>query len=271
MSNVFIGAIFSTYSIASSFIRRDSYRWSMLDFRTSIGDLRQIFSPINKIAESCEIRFTEDGLYIPAADLTSIAIADIFVESSSFQVYESEGERIGLQLSKLTDILSMAQDEDFLKLHLDNDNLLHIEVENKEFVLGLVSLDSVPKQPSIPDYEYSTEFSLESAILEDSVKTTGVFADKIIFNIDETNEVIEMRAKGDIDRTCVTLGRSDLEDYRLRNLENSFSQGYLSDIMSVIPNDTIAIVRMTASHTMEIEYPIINGGGNVVFTLAPWN
>lgn len=201
----------------------------------------------------------------------NIAIADIHVDSSLFEEYQSDGERVGIQLTKLTDVLSMAKDGDSAHIFLDDENLLHIEVENKEFVLGLVSLDSVPQQPGIPEYEYNTEFSLEKSLFEDSVRTAGVFAEKIVFQVDEERETVQMKAEGDIDRTCVTLEKSDFEDCNLYNLKNSFSQGYLSDIVSVIPNETTTTIRMTASHTMELEYPIISDGGKVVYTLAPWN
>lgn len=243
----------------------------MPNLRTSVGDLKEIFAPVDEIANSCEIRFTEEGLYIPAADRMNIAIADIFVKSDSFNEFESEGERVGLQLSKLTEVLGMAQEDDSSNLFLDDEHLLHFEVENKEFILGLVSLDSVPQQPGIPDYDYVTEFSLGASELEDSVKTTGVFSDKVVFEVEEDSQTVEMKASGDIDRTCVKLGRSDFEECDLTDLQNSFSQEYLSDIVSVIPSDTTVTISMTKNHTMELEYPIINGGGHVVFTLAPWN
>lgn len=243
----------------------------MLNLKTSIGNLKQIFSPVDEIADSCEVRFGENGLYIPAADRMSIAIADIHVDPDSFKKYDADGERVGLQLSKLTDVLSMAEDGDTTNIYLDDENLLHIEVENKESVLGLVSLDSVPKQPGIPDYEYGTTFSIEKSEFDDAVKTAGVFADKIVFEVDEENQTVQMKAEGDIDRTCVTLDKDDFDSQKLRNLENSFSQNYLNDIVSVIPSETIITIRMTESHTMELEYPVIDEGGKVVFTIAPWN
>lgn len=242
----------------------------MLNLRTEVGVLHEIFSPVDALADSCEIQFSNQGLKIPAGDRMNIAIADIEVLPSAFESYEAENTRLGLQMQKLTKALGMADNADIAQLYLDEDDFLHIKVSNKEFVLGLVSLDSVPKQPGLPKVNYPAHFSIDKATLQDAIRTAGVFSDKVTIEVDGENQIVMFQAEGDIDRTTVSLTGSELNKKQLADAENSFSQDYLNNLITTIPDDTEVSIKMDQNRPLKLSHPIADGKGSIEFTIASW-
>jgi len=246
------------------------YTRLMLEITTEIDVLNRIFSPVDELAESCEIIFDPGKLKIPAADEMGIAITDIVVDSGSFQKYNSDGKRIGIRLEKLTKILNRSEGNTRVRLSLEENDLLKVSLNNKEHFIGLVSLDSVPKQPGMPPYEFSVRFSIEKGVLKDTVETAGVFGDKVIFDADEVNSIIWVNARGDIDRTKMTLDRDMVDIQEIDDVKNSFDQSYLSDLINTCPNEAQIEMRLADGHPLNFEYSIFGGDGYVETYLAPW-
>jgi hypothetical protein len=245
----------------------------MTRFEIEVGALRKVFGPVNVLADSCEIIMRSGGLDIPAADRIGVAMASISVSSSSFSTYHSESRRIGLQIGKLLKVLDMSDDTSKISLLMeeDGDGLVKLRVDNKESQLGLISLDSVPKQPGLPEYEFSCEFEIGREYLIDAIETTGVFSDKLIFDIDEGANCVFLRGVSDIDRTSVELENSEISVNRLGSTKNSFDQNYLLDLIKMVPKNTDITIKLGDSVPLRFRYPIFqDGDGSVEVTLAPW-
>lgn len=240
----------------------------MLSVTTDPDSLNKIFSPVDAIAESCVVQFTEDGVVIPGTDGANMAIVDVKVSEHAFYDFESDGHRLGIALEKLMNVISMFDDSDEIQISLDEESeLLRLEIENKQFVLGLLSHEAVPSQPNVPDVEYPIEFWTTQEILEGTVSAADLFAEKVTFQAEPGSDVVEVMARGDIDRTRIELpGRSTIGG----EIKCSFKLDLLSRIVSVIPSNTEPHVKLAHDRPMVIEYSILDEHGEVHFKLAPW-
>lgn len=244
----------------------------MIRVETKAGVLDQIFRPINAISNSCKAHFNPDGIHIPGADQMNLAAVDVDVNRGAFESYEADGEILGIHLEKLMDALSRVNSSDKAYLNFDMERrLLELNVGYKEFVLGLVQIDSVPTQPHIPDVHYPVQFEVPQEAFADAIDTADVFADKVTFDVSDESDHILVLAEGDIDRTKVKLTRGrELDSLESSNIRNSFGLGLLDDAISVIPKGNNVNVELAHDRPISLAYTGIDDEMNVEFMIAPW-
>lgn len=240
---------------------------------TTAEVLNQMFRPVYAISSSCVVVFDNEGVRIPGADPTYLSIVDIEVPSKVFDSYSGEGIKLGLDLNRLMEILEMTDGESHSRLSLDEDNqLLNLQVENKEFVLGLVNLDAVPKQTDIPEIRYPVNFEIPQTTLADTIRTASVFSEKVTFEVEDGEKSIIARAEGDIDWTRVNLSKDpDVSVSRTADVTCSFSIDSLKNIVSVIPESTDILIELAHDRPIILNYSMIESASTVEFTFAPWH
>lgn len=242
-----------------------------MDITTTVGVLKQLLGPVDAIADSCKIRFNQEGVNIPATDPMKISMVDISVPKEAFNAYNGDGLVIGIHLDRITRLLSEIDSEETAHLEYDpSGNRLELNVNRKSFILGLVQLDAIDQPPTVPQIQYPAEFTCEYSVLEDAVNTAEIFDNKITFEFSTSEDCVFTHASGDIDKTTVKITRNELKKLETANIENSFSIDILSDIVSVIPSGSEVQVRIDDVKPAEIGYSIVDGEGDVKFQLAPW-
>lgn len=244
----------------------------MIRVETTAGILSEIFRPINAISDSCRIQFDQDGIVIPGAGPLNLAVVDIVVDKNAFKTYRTDGPVLGIKLGKIIDIINMASPSDKATLTLDDErNMLELELGHKEFVLGLVQLDSVPSQPDIPDTSYPVRFEIPQTVLSDTIDTASIFSDKITFEAMDESKHVVAKAEGDIDKTKVRLIHgNDIKSVKTAPIENSFGLGLLDDIVPVIPNKEDVEVKLAHDRPMILSYSSVDDFMDVSYTIAPW-
>lgn len=243
---------------------------SMVNFVSDIKSLSQIFQPIDVLSESCEIRYFEDGIRIPSVNKSKTIYEMVNVKKSAFDTFEEGNNKIGLGLEKLINVIDLRDPSEIVHFYLDEEKrYLRLDVGNKHFILGLLSLDAVPKPPEMPEVIYPVEFEISEEAFIDTIKTADVFGDKITFKVEKGKSSVEAVAQGDIDR---------INEENIASLNSSpngavvceFGLRFLTDIVSVIPNDVDVEIKLAHDRPMFIKYPIIDGDGSVTFHVAPW-
>lgn len=238
---------------------------------SEIGILEQVFLPAAVIADTCEIQLKEDKIVVPGSDGISARRVDIEIRPAALETYDGEPNTVGIGFEKFSKVIKMADSNKVAQLVLKEEKgILEMQVGNKNFELGLVSLDSIPDQPSIPHDEFPLQFSLEKEVFKDVITTADVFADKITFSSNSDSNIVEVQAKGDIDSTEMKLGSDDLQTLTPADVEADYSLSFLSDIVSVVPDGAKVNVKMPHDGPVMIDYKIAEGLGEVTFGVAPW-
>lgn len=242
-----------------------------MNITTTVGVLEQLLGPVDAIADSCKIKFNQEGINIPATDPMKISMVDISVPRHAFNAYNGDRLVIGIHLDRITKLLSEIESEETAHLKYDSSkNRLELNVNRKSFTLGLVQLDAIDQPPTVPQIRYPAEFTCEYSVLEDTVNTAEIFDNKITFDFSNSEGCVFVHASGDIDKTTVKITRDELMGLETANIENSFSIDILSDIVSVIQSGSEIQVQIDDVKPAKIGYSIVEGEGEVKFQLAPW-
>ena len=85
--------------------------------------MREIIDLLSVLAEEAKLVWGEKGLHTIVVDGSHVALLSATIGDECFETYEVEPVEIGIELSKMRDLLSLAGPEDLVEIDL---SLIHI-------------------------------------------------------------------------------------------------------------------------------------------------
>ncbi|MFB6211101.1 MAG: DNA polymerase sliding clamp [Halobacteriales archaeon] len=236
----------------------------------SAETLREALDSVSVLVDECKIHLEEDGLEIRAVDPANVGMVDLELSADAFESYEADGGLIGVNLSRLDDIASMADSGQLVQLDLDEETgKLHIQIDGLEYTLALIDPDSIRQEPDLPDLDLPAKIVLEGRDIDRAVKAADMVSDHIALGVDEDDEIFYVDAEGDTDDVHFELNEEDLIDLTVGAAHSLFSLDYLKDMNRAIPNDGEITVFLGEEFPVQILFNIAEGEGHVTFMLAP--
>ncbi|MDY6819621.1 MAG: DNA polymerase sliding clamp, partial [Halobacteriales archaeon] len=200
----------------------------------------------------------------------NVGMVDLELSADAFESYEADGGLIGVNLSRLDDIASMADSGQLVQLDLDEETgKLHIQIDGLEYTLALIDPDSIRQEPDLPDLDLPAKIVLEGRDIDRAVKAADMVSDHIALGVDEDDEIFYVDAEGDTDDVHFELNEEDLIDLTVGAAHSLFSLDYLKDMNRAIPNDGEITVFLGEEFPVQILFNIAEGEGHVTFMLAP--
>lgn len=244
----------------------------MFDATVRADILTDALAPVNALVSECKVRTTEDGLDIRAVDPGNVAMIDMEIDSAAFASYEADGGLLGLNLERLTEIIGMADSEEFVHLVLDDETRkLNIEMGGLSFTMALIDPDSIREEPDIPDLDLPGRFVFEGSELDRAVTAADLVSDHIEIGADD--DALRFTAEGDTDDVEVTLGMDDLLSDRFNGAKESvaslFSLDYLDDMTGPIDKDAEVSMLLGDEFPVKLRYSSHDGDVSVLNMLAP--
>lgn len=149
---------------------------------------------ISELVTEVRIKVNESGFNITAMDPANVSMVSFVIPKSSFSVFETDEEVLGVNLDNLKRILKRSGTSSSLVIE-KKENVLNIQINDRikrNFNLGLIDIDSEDKE--MPSLEFSSVVEIGSSDLVDAIEDCLVVADACSFEIKEGKFVIE--AKG---------------------------------------------------------------------------
>ncbi|WP_121821019.1 DNA polymerase sliding clamp [Halostella salina] len=225
---------------------------------------------VSVLVDECKIHLNEDGIEIRAVDPANVGMVDLSLSADAFESYEADGGLIGVNLSRLEDIVGMADSGQLVELELDEETRkLHIQIDGLEYTLALIDPDSIRQEPDIPDLDLASEIVIEGADIDRAVTAADMVSDHIALGVDETDEQFYVDAEGDTDDVHLELDRDDLIDLQAGPAYSLFSLDYLKDMNKAIDKDAEVTLELGEEFPVKIHFDIAEGNGQVTFMLAP--
>ncbi|MFB6106746.1 MAG: DNA polymerase sliding clamp [Halobacteriaceae archaeon] len=236
----------------------------------SADTLQATLDSISVLVDECKIRLEEDGLAIRAVDPANVGMVDLSLDAAAFESYEADGGVIGVNLSRLEDIASMADSGQLVDLELDEETRkLHIQIDGLEYTLALIDPDSIRQEPDIPDLDLPATIVVEGADIDRAVRAADMVSDHIALGVDDAAELFYVDAEGDTDDVHLELGVDDLIDLTPGPAHSLFSLDYLKDMNKAIPKDGEVTVELGEEFPVKLHFAFAEGDGNVTYMLAP--
>ncbi|HMB51323.1 DNA polymerase sliding clamp [Natronoarchaeum rubrum] len=225
---------------------------------------------VSVLVDECKIHLEEDGIAIRAVDPANVGMVDLSLDAAAFESYEADGGLIGVNLSRLEDIVGMADSGQLVELELDEETRkLHIQIDGLEYTLALIDPDSIRQEPDIPDLDLPAEIVIEGGDINRAVTAADMVSDHIALGVDADAETFYVEAEGDTDDVHFELDREDLIDLQAGEARSLFSLDYLKDMNKAIAKDGEVTTELGEEFPVKMHFDIAEGQGSVTFMLAP--
>ena len=231
--------------------------------------LSETLAPISAIVDECKLHATEDGLEICAVDPATVARARVALDKTAFEAFDTTGVTLGVNLERLEDVLSMAEDELTLEL-IDDTHKLRIESDGLEYTLALIDTDSIRQEPDIPDLDLPATFVLDGGSISRGIKAADLVAKHITIAGDGETDSLILSAEGDTDDVTETLAGDRVTNADVgESCESMFSLYYLKDISKPIGSSASVTLRFGDEFPLKMRYYGADGPLTVTNMLAP--
>ena len=236
----------------------------------SADTLGTALDSVSALVDECKIQLGEEEFSIRAVDPANVGMVDLTLAATAFESYEADGGTIGVNLSRLEDIVGMADAGQLVDLELDEETRkLTIRLDGLKYTLALIDPDSIREEPDIPDLDLPARVVLEGRDVNRAVKAADMVSDHIALGVDVDEELFYVEAEGDTDDVNFKLGREDLIDLTPGEAHSLFSLDYLKEMNKAIPTDGEVTVDIGEEFPVKLHFEIAEGEGNVTYMLAP--
>jgi proliferating cell nuclear antigen len=236
----------------------------------SADTLGTALDSVSALVDECKIRLGEEEFSIRAVDPANVGMVDLTLSASAFESYEADGGTIGVNLSRLEDIVGMADAGQLVDLELDEETRkLTIRLDGLKYTLALIDPDSIREEPDIPDLDLPARVVLEGRDVNRAVKAADMVSDHIALGVDTAEEQFYVEAEGDTDDVNFKLDREDLIDLTPGEAHSLFSLDYLKEMNKAVPTDGEVTVDLGEEFPVKLHFEIAEGEGNVTYMLAP--
>lgn len=227
---------------------------------------------VDAVVDECHLYLDEDGIRIPAMDPATVAAVELTLDGGAFESYEANDAHVGVDLSRLGDIVGMADRDQLVSFALDSETRkLEIRIGELTYTLALLDPDTVRSPPDQTklDFEFPGGLVTDAADFDRAVKAADMVSDHVTLGIDEDEEVFYVEAAGDTDDVSLALSADELVEFTSGEAHSLFSIDYLKAIDRAMPRDIEIDLELGTDLPLALRYEFAEGAGSVEYIVSP--
>jgi proliferating cell nuclear antigen len=229
--------------------------------------LRDAIEAVSSLVDEVKFSLSEKGLELKAVDPANVAMVSLIVSAEAFDYFKVTPGEIGIDLVRLSDVLSMADKGENVQLELDEENhKLKIGVGSLSYTLSLLDPTAIKKEPRIPELDLPAHVTLPGGELRRAVKAAEKVSDHVILGVSE--EGFYMEAKGDIDSLKLKIPSTELLGMKPGEARSLFSLDYLEDMSKAIGKATEVTLEMGIDYPLRVNFKL-RQSIDISYLLAP--
>jgi len=228
----------------------------MIDVEIATDVLADALGAVETLVDECKVQFGEEELSIRAVDPANVAMVDLTVDATAFEVYDVTDHTVGLNLETLLDYLS-AVDSETVAMRETDDRKLKITGAHFSGTMACIDPDAIRQEPDIPDLDLDATVTLRGDGLARGLTAADLVTDKVTFRADEDARAVVMSGEGDTDDVEMTFGDESeaLLDADVRGSPRSvFSLEYWNDIAAPMPGDAAVSLQLGEEMPVKTRY-----------------
>jgi proliferating cell nuclear antigen len=229
--------------------------------------LRDAIEAVSSLVDEVKFSLSEKGLELRAVDPANVAMVSLVVRPEAFDYLKVTPGEIGVDLVRLSDVLSMADKGENVQLELDEENhKLKIGVGSLSYTLSLIDPTAIKKEPRIPELDLPAHVTLPGGELRRAVKAAEKVSDHVILGV--SDESFYMEAKGDIDSLKLKIPSTELLGMKPGEARSLFSLDYLEDMSKAIGKATEVTLEMGIDYPLRVNFKL-GQSIDISYLLAP--
>jgi len=226
-------------------------------FKASINaeNLRDAIESVSSLVDEVKFSISEKGLELKAVDPANVAMVSLRVRAEAFDFFKADQGEIGVDLVRLSDVLSMADKGENVGLELDEENhKLKIGVGSLSYTLSLIDPTAIRKEPRIPELDLPAHVTLPGVELRRAVKAAEKVSDHVVMGV--SDEGFYMEAKGDIDSLKLKIPSTELLGMKPGEARSLFSLDYLEDMSKSISKAPEVTLEMGIDYPLRVNFKL---------------
>jgi proliferating cell nuclear antigen len=240
----------------------------MLKAKVKAEVLRTVLDAVAPLVDEVKIQVTPEGLTLKAVDPAHVAMVDLSIGKKAFAEFKGSDMDMGVDLDKLKDILKLAGAQDTVELEYKEDaHRLVLKVGHITRRMALVDPTNLG-DPKVPNLNLPNHVTLRAGELQQGIKASEAVSDHIALLAH--GQVFELVADGDTDQVHLRLEGDEIIKIQAPDKSRSlFSLDYFSNMAKVVRSADPVTLHLGTDYPVKIEFDIAEGGGHVVYLLAP--
>jgi len=239
-------------------------------FKAVIGaeKLKDSIESVSTLVDEAKFRLTPEGLSVRAVDPANVAMVSFDLAKDAFESFEATEGELGIDLTKLTGVMEMADKEDNIELELDEaGHKLIVRMRGLSYTMSLLDPSSIRKEPKVPSLDLPARIVVRGEDLKRAIKAAEKVSDYMSMGI--KGNVFFMEAEGDTDKVLVEMEKDKLIDLQPAEVKSLYSLDYLSDISKILGKSNEVTIDLGKDYPLKIRLKIAEGHGDVSYMLAP--
>lgn len=231
---------------------------------------KEAVDAIAALVSECRLHVSAEGMRTRAVDTANVAMVSLELAPAAFEVFEASERALGIDITKLKNIIGMVNRGDSLQLSIPADSQkLNLAFQSYQYSLTLLDPNTIRKDPNAPSLELPGQVVLDGSTLTNAIKAAAVVSDKIALGIDPEARVFYMEAEGDTDNIRLELGPDKVQSLTETNARSLFSLDYLKDMSKTMGRAERIEIGIGIDHPVRFTFEIAGGKGRVIYLLAP--
>lgn len=239
-------------------------------FKALIGaeKLKDSIESISTLVDEARFRITPQGLSVKAVDPANVAMVSFELSKDAFDSFEATEGELGIDLTKLTGVMEMADKSDTIELELDEaSHKIIVRMRGLAYTMALLDPSSIRKEPKVPNLDLPAHIIIRGEDIKRAVKAAEKVSDYMSMGV--RGDVFFMEAEGDTDKVLVELGKDQLIDLQASDAKSLFSLDYLADMSKILGKSNEVTIDVGKDFPLKIKIKIAEGHGEVSYMLAP--
>jgi len=230
--------------------------------------LKDSIESLSVLVDEARFRISPEGIAVKAVDPANVAMVTLDMAASAFDEFNANDCEIGMDLTKISDILGVTEKTDKVVIELDEmSQKLSIHMTDLSYTVSLLDPSTIRADPRIPQLDLPVKVVLNGKDMRRAVKAAEKISDHMLFGVE--GETFYMEAEGDTDRMRLEMARDQLIDLKPEDAHSLFSLDYLTDIIKPVAKSNEVVLEFGLDFPIKISTSIANGAGKVGYLLAP--
>ena len=201
-------------------------------------------------------------------DPAHVAMIDLSIKSSAFENFKASDTELGVDISKMLDVLKLAKPSDLILINHDEEkNKLILKIANITRSMSLVDTTGMV-EPKVPNLSLPVKVVVSTQELTQGIRASESVSDHI--SLSATPDGFELSSEGDTDAVNLQLPRDLLDELECKeNVKSLFSLDYFSNMIKSAQNSQAITMNLGTDFPVKIEFSLANDNGSVNYLLAP--
>ncbi len=241
-------------------------------FKSSIkgNKIKEVMTALTAMVDEARLNITPGGISVKAVDPANVAMVSMTLEKEAFESFEATDGVLGIDLTKLSGFVEMADNNDVIELELIEDtHKLKITFRGLSYTLSLLDPEAMRKEPKIPSLDLPVEISISGTDFKYGLKAADKIAEYVSFGVDAEVSKFYLSASGDMDEVIYEVPADRLKIVKASEAKSLFAMEYLIEIQKLAEKTGEITIIMGKDYPIKIGFPISEGKGTVEYMIAP--